>query len=369
VTERPLHVLVVDDSAVVREAMTLVLSTAAGITVATAADPIVARRKIASQRPDVILLDLEMPRESGLDFLRSLVATDPIPVVICSSHSTAGSHAAIEALRVGAVDVVAKPRLGVRDFVQESAAHLVDALRAAAGAQVRREGPAPSGGTGPRAAAGVGPSPSPGTPSDLVVAIAASMGGPQALTEVLSALPPRVPGIVVVQHMPAAFTKGFARHLDRESAIEVKEAEHGDLIVDGRALIAPGDRHLAVVRRQGKFVVELQDGPPVMLHRPSADVLFRTAARAAGPKALGVILTGMGQDGAEAMRTLQESGATTVAQDEASCVVFGMPREAILAGGVSHVLPLAGISSFITQWAADHAFPLPLRAPHSPNSA
>lgn len=366
-TQRPLRVLVVDDSAVVREAMTTMLAAAGGITVSTAADPIVARLKIAGDRPDVILLDLEMPRECGLDFLRDLVATDSIPVVICSSHGTAGSQAAVEALRVGAVEVVAKPRLGVRDFVQESADLIVDALRAAAGAHVQRGPDAPRADA---AALGTvtGRSAAAGTPSDRLIAIAASMGGPQALTEVLAALPTRLPGIVVVQHMPAGFTNGFARHLDRESAIEVKEAEHGDLVLDGRALIAPGDRHLAVVRRQGRFSVELFDGPLVMRHRPSADLLFRSAARAAGPRALGVILTGMGQDGALALRTLRDAGAVTVAQDEASSVVFGMPREAILVGGAAHVVPLSGISSFITKWAAESITSASLRAPATPNS-
>jgi two-component system chemotaxis response regulator CheB len=365
-TQRPLRVLVVDDSAVMREAMTAVLTSAGGITVATAADPIVARRKIAGERPDVILLDLEMPRESGLDFLRDLLAKDPIPVVICSSHGTAGSVEALEALRVGAVDVVPKPRLGVREFVQESAALIIDTLRAAAGAQVCR---APHASHTDAAAtdAATGRSPGIGTPSDRLVAIAASMGGPQALTEVLSALPARTPGIVVVQHMPAGFTNGFARHLHRECTIEVKEAEQGDLVVDGRALIAPGDRHLAVVRRQGRLAIELFDGPPVMRHRPSADLLFRAAARVAGPNALGIILTGMGHDGAAALRTLREAGAMTVAQDEASCVVFGMPREAILAGGAVHILPLSEIASFIVQWAGESPSPNPLRPPPPPN--
>jgi len=374
-TQRPLHVLVVDDSAVVREAMTELLSTAGGITVATAPDPIVARRKIAAERPDVILLDLEMPREDGLHFLRDLIATDPIPVVICSSHSAAGSRAALEALRDGAVDVVAKPRVGVREFLQESAVLIVDAVRAAAMAPVRRA-PArrrerttaelampnlpshPAADTG-EVAAGTRATP---TPSDRVIAMAASTGGPQALSEVLSALPAGTPGIVVVQHMPAGFTNGFARHLDRECAITVKEAEPGDVIVDGRALIAPGDQHLAVVRRRGQLAVELFGGPLVLRHRPSADLLFRSTARAAGARALGIILTGMGDDGALALRAMRDAGAMTVAQDEASCIVYGMPREAVLAGGAARVLPLAAMASFIMQWTGDAA---PVEPPRS----
>ena len=369
-----LHVLVVDDSAVVREAMAAVLSTAGGFTVTTAADPIVARRKIAARRPDVILLDLEMPREDGLHFLRDLIATDPIPVVICSSHSAAGSRAALDALREGAVDVVAKPRVGVREFVQESAVLIADAVRAAAMTPVRRgsviargrasgEMPAssavPRGGSIETTAADVVHAAR--TPSDRVIAIAASTGGPQALTELLAALPVGTPGIVVVQHMPAGFTNGFARHLDRLCAIEVKEAESGDVVVDGRALIAPGDQHLAIVRRRGSLVVEVFGGPLVLRHRPSADLLFRSTARVAGASALGVILTGMGDDGALALRALRDAGAMTVAQDEASSVVYGMPREAVQAGGVMRVLPLQAMASCIMQWTSDGASPERLR--------
>lgn len=356
-----LHILVVDDSAVVREAMTSMLSAAGGITVATAADPIIARRLIAVERPDVILLDLEMPREDGLHFLRHLIATDPIPVVICSSHSTAGSQVALEALREGAVDVVAKPRLGVREFVQESAVLIVDAVRAAAGAQVRRAA-APRAAPKTATAATTGT----GTPSERIIAIAASTGGPQALTEVLGALPARMPGIVVVQHMPAGFTNGFARHLGRECAIDVKEAENGDLILDGRALIAPGDQHLAIVRKRGSLAVEIFGGPLVLRHRPSADLLFRSAARVAGANALGMILTGMGDDGAVALKVMRDAGAMTVAQDEASCVVFGMPREAVLVGGAARVLPLSAMAPFIVRWTGDGASPRPLRGPLPP---
>jgi two-component system chemotaxis response regulator CheB len=200
-------------------------------------------------------------------------------------------------------------------------------------------------------------------PSDRVIAIAASTGGPQALTELLAALPVATPGIVVVQHMPAGFTTGFARHLDRECAIAVKEAEAGDVVVDGRALIAPGDQHLAIVRRSGRLVVEVFGGPLVLRHRPSADLLFRSTARVAGASALGIILTGMGDDGALALRALRETGATTVAQDEASSVVYGMPREAVLAGAATKVLPLQAMATFIEQWTSDGASPELLRPP------
>ena len=348
-TMRKLHVLVVDDSAVVREAMATVLSMASGITVTTAADPIIARHKIAAARPDVILLDLEMPREDGLTFLKELVATDPIPVVICSSHSTAGSKVALEALREGAVDVVAKARLGVREFVQESAILIVDAVRAAAGA--RR--PAPSSAqplatprpTGTRITAAAG------RPSRRVIAIAASTGGPQALNQVLGAMPADTPGIVVVQHMPAGFTTAFAAHLDRQCGIEVKEAANGDPVLDGRALIAPGDRHIAVVRTRGQLHVEVRGGPLVSRHRPSADILFGSVARTLGRDAIGVIMTGMGDDGADGLREMRNAGASTIAQDEASCVVFGMPREAIARGAVCEVEALDDIASAIVRWA------------------
>jgi two-component system chemotaxis response regulator CheB len=348
-TAKRLHVLVVDDSAVVREAMTAVLTTAADITVTTAADPIIARHRIAAARPDVILLDLEMPRESGLSFLRSLMATDPIPVVICSSHSTAGSQVALEALREGAVDVVAKPRLGVREFVQESAILIVDAVRAAAGA--RRPAPSsPRPVWAPHPTATRGPAVA-GRPSQRVIAIAASTGGPHALHQVLGGLPADVPGIVVVQHMPAGFTTAFAAHLDRECAIDVKEAANGDLVLDGRALIAPGDRHVTLRRMNGQLRVEIGGGPLVSRHRPSADVLFRSVADTMGPGAIGVIMTGMGDDGAGGLRGMFDAGATTIAQDEASCVVFGMPREAIARGAASAVAALGDIAAAIVRWA------------------
>jgi two-component system chemotaxis response regulator CheB len=348
-TAQRLHVLVVDDSAVVREAMTAVLTTAADITVATAADPIIARHRIAAARPDVILLDLAMPREDGLSFLRSLMASDPIPVVICSSHSTAGSQVALEALREGAVDVVAKPRLGVREFVQESAILIVDAVRAAA--RARRPAPAsPRPVRAPSRTAPRGPAMA-GRPSRRVIAIAASTGGPHALLQVLGGLPTDVPGIVVVQHMPAGFTTAFAAHLDRECAIEVKEAAHGDLVLDGRALIAPGDRHVTLGRTNGHLRVEIGDGSLVSRHRPSADVLFRSVAHTMGPGAIGVIMTGMGDDGADGLRGMFDAGATTIAQDEASCVVFGMPREAVARGAVCEVAGLGDIATLIIRWA------------------
>ncbi|HWZ27896.1 MAG TPA: chemotaxis response regulator protein-glutamate methylesterase [Gemmatimonadales bacterium] len=346
---RPLHVLVVDDSAVVREAMTAVLADGEGITVATAPTPIVARRRMALKRPDVIVLDLDMPEEDGLTFLRAQMAQDPIPVVICSSHSVQGSRAALQALHEGALEVVAKPRIGVREFVQESKIVLLDAIRAAAAARVRRRGPVLPA---PRVVTPATPVPAPisGAPSRRVIAIAASTGGPQALLEVLQSLPPDTPGIVVVQHMPAGFTTAFAKHLDERCEIAVREAESGDDVRDGLALLAPGGRHLSLRRSRTGFAVDVTDGGLVSRHRPSADVLFASVAEHVGGEALGVILTGMGDDGAEGLVAMQATGAATVAQDEATCVVYGMPKEAVARGAIDVVLPISQIPDAIARW-------------------
>lgn len=345
---RPLHVLVVDDSAVVREVMGSVLGEGGGdgITVATAPNPIVARRRMALKRPDVIVLDLDMPEEDGLTFLRAQMAQDPIPVVICSSHSVQGSRAALQALHEGALEVVAKPRIGVREFVQESKIMLLDAIRAAASARVRKRG-APVSAT-PRVAAT--PAPVAGGVSRRVIAIAASTGGPQALHEVLAALPANTPGIVVVQHMPAGFTTAFAKHLDERCEISVREAEAGDEVRDGLALIAPGGRHLSLTRSRTGLTVQVSDGGLVSRHRPSADVLFHSVAEHVGADALGVILTGMGDDGAEGLAAMAAAGAATVAQDEASCVVYGMPKEAVARGAIDVVLPISQIPDALVRW-------------------
>ena len=346
---KPLHVLVVDDSAVVREAMTAVLAGGDGITVATAPNPIVARRRMALKRPDVIVLDLDMPEEDGLTFLRAQMAQDPIPVVICSSHSVQGSRAALQALHDGAVEVVAKPRIGVREFVQESKIILLDAIRGAAEARLRKRGaviPAPA----PRAVVPSAVAPLSGASSRRVIAIAASTGGPQALHEVLAALPADTPGIMVVQHMPAGFTTAFAKHLDERCEISVREAEAGDEVQDGLALIAPGGRHVSLKRSRSGFAAVITDGDLVSRHRPSADVLFRSVAEQVGGDALGVVLTGMGDDGAEGLVAMKAAGAATVAQDEATCVVYGMPKEAALRGAIDVVLPLSQVPDCIMRW-------------------
>lgn len=341
-----LRVLVVDDSAVIRQALAQILG-GEGIVVDTAADPLIALAKMARAEPDVILLDLEMPRMDGLTFLRRLMGEHPLPVVILSSHATRGTEIALQALEEGAVEVLAKPQLGIRDFLDRSAHHLIDVVRAAARARLPlRLGP-PS--RRPRArAAPPAPArrPAPTTPGARrdagcrVVALAASTGGPETLRAILSALPREVPGMVIVQHMPSHFTGAFARRLDEACRISVREAADGDWIEPGLALVAPGGLHLEVTRAGDGLRTHLSDAPPVGRHRPSANVLFRSVARTAGADALGVILTGMGSDGAEGLLAMRRAGAATLALDEASCVVYGMPARAVEVGAVERVVGL-----------------------------
>jgi len=332
----PIQVLVVDDSAVVRQALTAILEQEKDMRVVTAADPIFALQKMQTLRPDVIVLDLEMPRMDGITFLRRLMKDDPIPVVICSSLAARGAEAAMLALEEGALAVITKPQLGVRDFLHESAMQVIDAVRAAAHSRrMRRRRPAPQ--PGPVARAEV---PTFGTTTDQVVVVGASTGGTEALRELLSAMPVDCAGIVVVQHMPEMFTAAFAKRLNETCRIEVKEAADGDGVLSGRALIAPGNRHTEVIRSGGRYIARVSDGPLVSRHRPSVDVLFHSAARAAGSNAVGVIMTGMGDDGANGMVEMKRAGAYNIAQDEATCVVFGMPKEAIERGGVDAVVPL-----------------------------
>ena len=348
---RPLHVLVVDDSAVVRQSLTAILGQAPGMTVATASDPLIALEKMRLKRPDVIVLDLEMPRMDGLTFLRKLMAEDPIPVVVCSALVGSGTDEALRAVGEGAVDVIAKPRLAVRDFLEESAVLLVDAVRGAAEARRRPRGPLASPRTNADAVL-----PPPGkhalqVTTDKVVAIGASTGGTEALREILEALPPDAPGLVIVQHMPEVFTRAFADRLNQSCRIEVKEAASGDRVLAGRALVAPGNRHTVLVRSGGHYVVDVRDGPLVSRHRPSVDVLFRSVAGSAGPNAVGVIMTGMGNDGAEGLLEMKRAGSITIAQDEATCVVFGMPKEAIELGAVDEVIPLERIATTLLRRA------------------
>jgi two-component system chemotaxis response regulator CheB len=345
---KKIRVLVVDDSAVVRETLKEILSSDPRIEVmATAPDPFVAAEKIRQEVPDVITLDVEMPRMDGLTFLHKIMTQHPIPVVMCSSLAEAGCETTFKALEYGAVDVIQKPRLGTKQFLEESKVRICDAVKAAASARLRR---APSQGrpVEPKLTAdAVLPKPSSRAmiqTTDKVVVVGASTGGTEALRVFLQALPPDAPGTVIVQHMPEAFTRAFADRLNAGCRIEVKEAEYGDRVREGRALIAPGNRHTSVARDAAGFFVEVIDGPLVSRHRPSADVLFRSVAGAAGRQAVGAILTGMGADGASGLLEMRRAGASTIAQDEASSVVFGMPKEAIALGGVDEVLPLPAIA-------------------------
>ena len=339
-----IRVLIVDDSAVVRQALSEVLSADPGIEViGTASDPFVAAERMREQVPDVITLDIEMPRMDGLTFLQKIMRQHPIPVVICSTLAEEGAQSTLKALEYGAVDIIAKPRLGTKQFFEESSMILCQAVKAAAAARLRN----PSHEVEPKLTADVilprAKSAMLET-TEKVVVIGASTGGTEALRALLEVLPADAPGIAIVQHMPEVFTRAFANRLDSLCQISVKEAESNDTVLRGRALIAPGNHHLLLKRSGARYYVEIKDGPLVSRHRPSVDVLFRSAARYAGQNAVGVILTGMGDDGASGMLEMKQAGAATIAQDEATSVVFGMPNEAIKRGAVDAILPLPAIA-------------------------
>ncbi len=345
-----IRVHVVDDSAVVREVLTSVLSKAGDIEVVHASqDPVFALERMQRDWPDVIILDIEMPRMDGLTFLRKIMRERPTPVIICSSLAEEGVPVTLQALEAGAIAIVTKPKIGLRNFLSESGQQLIDEVRAARGARLSNLRPAADAPTGLEnrvklTADAMLQAPSGRTmfrTTERIVAIGTSTGGTQALEYVLPRLPRDCPGIAVVQHMPEAFTASFARRLNQLSQIEVKEAATGDRLVAGLALIAPGGKHLMVVRSGTQYVAEVKDGPLVSRHRPSVDVLFRSVAVCAGANATGIIMTGMGDDGARGLKEMKESGARTVAQDEASCVVFGMPRVAIEMGAADSVVPLS----------------------------
>ncbi|MCX7273231.1 MAG: chemotaxis response regulator protein-glutamate methylesterase [Burkholderiales bacterium] len=359
-----IKVMIVDDSAVVREVLSAVIGADPGLRViATAPDPIAARLKMNADWPDVIVLDVEMPRMDGITFLRQLMAERPTPVVICSTLTEKGAKTTMLALSAGAVTFVTKPTLGLRDFLQGQAAEFSRIVRDAARARPRRSVvPATASGAGAGTGAGAGVTASAlaggddrfpraeamARTTEQVVAIGTSTGGTQALETVLTALPRVCPGIVIVQHMPEKFTAQFAARLNGLCRLEVREAANGDRVLPGRALIAPGGRHMRMVRNGAIYQVEIFDGPPVNRHRPSVDVLFRSVAKVAGANALGIIMTGMGDDGARGLLDMHDRGARTVAQDEDSCVVFGMPKEAIKLGAADRVMPLGSIASEIT---------------------
>ncbi len=343
-----IKVLIVDDSALVRQTLSDILSSDPVIEViGMAQDPIVAVQKIAEQVPDVITLDVEMPRMDGITFLQKLMSQHPIPVVMCSSLAESGSETALKALEYGAVDIITKPKMGTKQFIEESRIRICDSIRAAAAARLKpiraiRE-------VSPKYTADVIME-APNTKAmimttEKVVVVGASTGGTEALSAFLQMLPEDTPGIVIVQHMPENFTAAFAKRLDSICRVTVKEAENNDSVVRGHVLIAPGNRHTLLKRSGARYYVEVKEGPLVSRHRPSVDVLFRSAARYAGKNAVGVIMTGMGDDGAHGMKELHDAGARTIAQDEASCVVFGMPNEAIKLGGVDKIMPLDRIAA------------------------
>jgi len=336
----PIKVLVVDDSALVRKLLTEILGRAPDMTVVGAApNPLVAREMIRSLDPDVLTLDVEMPQMDGLDFLERLMRLHPMPVVMVSTLTERGSEVTLRALELGAVDFVTKPRLDVTKGIEDYAAVITDKVRAAARARIRS----------PRAA------PAPGLPAlgnrllstEKLIIVGASTGGTEAIKEVLLQFPPDAPAVLIAQHMPEGFTRSFATRLDQLCRITVKEAAHAERVLPGHAYIAPGHSHLLLRRSGANYLTELSQSAPVNRHRPSVDVLFRSAAGSAGPNAVGVLLTGMGKDGAQGLLEMRQSGAHTVAQDEASCVVFGMPREAIALDAAETVAPIDRVAATI----------------------
>ena len=341
-----IRVLIVDDSAVMRAFLSRVVGAQPDMeVVAVAADPVVAIEQIRLKSPDVMTLDVEMPRMNGLDFLRKLMAVRPLPVIMISSLTRQGAEITMQALELGAVDFVQKPA-DVSQF-EASVNDIADKIRAANSARVAQYRPRPA------SVASVPRAPRPYTPGpaalDRVIAIGASTGGVEAVREILTALPTGMPPILIAQHMPAGYTETFARRLDSICEIGVKQAQDGEPALNGVAYIAPGGRHLTLVRLRTSYSLRITDDPPVNRHRPSVDALFRTVARAALGRAIGVMLTGMGADGAEAMLELSNAGAYTLAQDEASCIVFGMPRKAIAMGGVREVLPLGHMAQRLVE--------------------
>ncbi len=355
--KKKVRVLVVDDSAVVRQVLTDVLESDSMIEVIdTAADPFIAANKLKKEAPDVITLDIEMPRMDGVTFLQKIMTQHPIPVVICSSLAEEGCETTLKALEYGAVDIITKPKVGVKEFLEESGIIICDSVKAAANARVKKLSARNRGRVKelkvskkltadavlakPKSNAMI-------RTTEKIVAVGASTGGTEALRIFLESLPRDCPGIVIVQHMPENFTRAFAERLNGLCAIEVKEAVDRDTVLRGRALIAPGNKHTLLKRSGAKYFVQVKAGPLVSRHRPSVDVLFRSAAKYAGSNVIGVIMTGMGDDGARGMFEMKEAGAFNIAQDEESCIVFGMPQEAIKRGAVDKVISLEGITSAV----------------------
>src|SRR3989338_292274 len=359
-----ISVVVVDDSALVRSMLTEIINRQPDMEcIGAAADPFVAREMIRNLNPDVITRDVEMPRMDGLDFLSKLMRLRPMPVVMVSTLTERGAEVTLKALELGAVDFVSKPKIGVVDGLRQLSDDITDKIRVASKARIHRLTPAatPAAAATPAPGQRVAPNATTTTAKPLntgsyslgrlstekLIFIGASTGGTEATKEVLVTLPADSPGVIITQHMPPGFTRNYAARLDGLCKIRVKEASDGERILPGHAYIAPGGLHLSVERSGANYIARVQDGDPVNRHKPSVEVLFKSAARVAGPNAIGIMLTGMGGDGAKAMREMRDAGAYCVAQDEASCVVFGMPREAIAAGAVQEVLPLNKIAQHV----------------------
>ena len=360
---RKIRLMIVDDSALVRQVVSQAVSREPDIEVmATASDPVFALTKMQQDWPDVIVLDIEMPRMDGITFLRKIMSERPTPVIICSTLAERGTATAMEAIDAGAFSIITKPKAGLKSFLEDTSNDILSTIRAAARANMRGI----AGATALAKSAPIAPLlnrpkntadvilPNTGTATsamlkttDKIIAIGTSTGGTQALEAVLTRLPPTCPGIVVVQHMPEKFTSMFSDRLNSLCKIEVKEAAHNDRVVPGRALIAPGGKHMMLKRSGAQYYVEVVDGPLVNRHKPSVDVLFRSVARFAGQNALGIIMTGMGDDGARGLKEMHDAGAHTIAQDEATCVVFGMPKEAIKLGAADRIMPLDHIPGAI----------------------
>lgn len=347
-----IKVLIVDDSAVVRQVLSAALAEDSAIEVIGAAsDPVFAMERMRTRWPDVIVLDVEMPRMDGITFLRKIMAERPTPVVICSTLTEKGAATTMQALEAGAFSIVTKPKVGLKRFLEDTSDDLIATIKAASHANARRLVPLPAVMVTPKLSADAILSASNramAETTDRVVAIGTSTGGTQALEAVLTALPRVCPGIVIVQHMPEKFTGAFAARLDGLCQIEVREARSGDRVLPGLALIAPGGRHMLLKRNGAQYHVDVVDGPPVNRHRPSVDVLFRSVAKCAGKNAIGIIMTGMGDDGAAGLLEMRNEGALTVGQDEQTCVVYGMPKEAVKRGAVIKSLPLGAIAGTIS---------------------
>lgn len=348
---KKIKVLIVDDSALVRSTLSEILSSDPQIEViGTALDPIIAIKKIQAEVPDVITLDIEMPRMDGLTFLKKLMSKKPIPVVICSSLTEKGSSFAIEALELGAVDIITKPQIGKKQFFEESKIKICDVVKSASMVKLGKRS-LKSLEINPKLTADVILAKTTGKEihykTEKIIVVGASTGGTEALKILFRDFPAGCPGTVVVQHMPEVFTKSFAASLNSICTVSVKEAENGDLVESGKILIAPGNKHILLKRSGEKYFVEIKDGPLVLRHRPSVDVLFRSAARYANSNAIGILLTGMGDDGAKGMLEIREAGSFTIAQDESTSIVYGMPKEAVKLGAVNKILPLGKIAHFI----------------------